>query len=93
MLTVYEYISEVKEYLMKLLINNFIPVYSYYSPVNNNQLAVNILRTCYTSNNLEIEKALTNASLVNLVNNNSTIEDNVMVSVEHLDSINILLKD
>ena len=92
MLTVYEYINEVKENLMKLLINNFIPIYSYYYPVNNNQLALNILRTCYTTNIVEIDKALINAALVNLLNNNINNEDNIMISFEELETINFLLK-
>jgi uncharacterized protein YqiB (DUF1249 family) len=94
MLTVSEYINDVKENLMKLLINNFIPVYSYYYPVNNNQLALNILRTCYTTNMVQIDKAIINASLINVANNiNTNInEDNIMVDFEEVESINNLLK-
>ena len=100
MLSVAEYINDVKENLMKLLINNFIPVYSYYYPVNNNQLAVNILRNCYTANKLQIDKAVINVSLVYLVNNlvnndiiNNTAEEIIMVSFEEVEFINNLLKD
>jgi hypothetical protein len=94
MLTVSEYINDVKENLMKLLINNFIPVYSYYYPVNSNQLALNILRTCYTTNMVQIDKVIINASLVNVANNIniSTNEDNIMVAFEEVNIINNLLK-
>jgi hypothetical protein len=96
MLTVYEYINDVKENLMKLVINNFIPVYSYYYPVNNNQLAVNILRSCYTTNMIQIDKAIINASLVNLATHTlltNMNEDTVMVSFDDVDAINKVLND
>jgi hypothetical protein len=94
LLTFFESIQEVKENLMKLLINNFIPVYSYYHLVNNNQLSANILRTCYNNNNLQIDKVAMNDSLINVANNLNTNmnDDTIMIICEDLESVNNFLK-
>jgi hypothetical protein len=74
------YITDTKENLMQVLVNNLIQVYYYYSPVTNNQLNLNIMRTCYNINSNEIEQVSTNFYLVNLLahdmltNKNSTKE-------------------
>lgn len=88
------YINDIKENLMNVLINNFVPVYGYYYPVNNNQLATNILGTCYRTNMTQIDKAFMDYALVLLLTtNNSITEENVMVSFEELEKVNSLLKN
>ena len=82
------YIKDTKESLVNLLTNNFIPVYSYYFPVNNTQLNLNILRECYAVNRLNLETLFLNYSLVNLVTNNKIRAiNNVVIAEEDLVSI------
>ena len=83
----------MKENLMNLLINNFIPVYGYYYPVNNNQLALNILRNCYTVNYANIEKVMVDSALVNLLTTDLNVNDTVMVNIEEVKLINSLIKN
>jgi hypothetical protein len=90
------YIKDTKENLVNLLINNFIPVYGYYFPVNNNQLNLTILRDCYNVNRVNLETLLLNYSLVNLVTTNNKIMEatavnNVMISEEDLVMINKMI--
>jgi hypothetical protein len=93
MLMVVEYVTNIKENLMNLLVNNFVPIYSYFYQVNNNNLDLNILRTCYANNVVNIDKVVINAALVDLVNNNINLEDTkLMVGAEEVETINNVLK-
>lgn len=88
------YIKDTKENLVNLLTNNFIPVYGYYFPVNNNQLNLTILRECYTVNRVNLENLVLNAAFVNLLTTNNKIMkstnilNNVKISEEVLLIIN-----
>lgn len=94
-LQIVSYIKDTKENLVTLLINNFIPVYGYYFPVNNNQLNLNILRQCYNVNRLNLEALLLNYSLVNLVTNSniSTVNNShdIIVTEQDLVLINKII--
>jgi len=83
------YIKDSKEIFTNLLVNNCMPLFGYYNQVNNTQLSLNILRTCYNINNNNIEKVMLQAALVNLSTNrnNFKIQDKVLLNKEEVKTI------